>query len=109
MRPTASLINVARGEVVDEAALFAALRDKQIRSAAIDVWYQYPKDGQPRLPSRFPFEKLDNVILTPHSSAWTGRVVAMRFRDIAANIDRLVAGEPLVNQLKFARTSPPPA
>ncbi len=56
MRPTASLINVARGEVVDEAALFAALRDKQIRSAAIDVWYQYPKDGQPRLPSRFAFE-----------------------------------------------------
>jgi len=99
MRPTASLINVARGEVVDEAALFAALRDKQIRSAAIDVWYQYPKDGQPRLPSRFAFEELENVILTPHSSAWTDRVVAMRFRDIAANIDRLVAGEPLVNQL----------
>src|SRR5260370_35197535 len=99
MRPTASLINVARAEVVDEAALLAALRDKQIRSAAIDVWYQYPNDGQPRLPSRFAFEKLENVILTPHSSAWTDRVVAMRFRDIAANIDRLVAGEPLVNQL----------
>jgi phosphoglycerate dehydrogenase-like enzyme len=109
MQPTASLINVARGEVVEEAALFEALRDKQIRSAAIDVWYQYPKRGQPRLPSRFAFEQLDNVILTPHSSAWTDRVVAMRFRDIAANIDRLVAGEPLVNQLRFFRTSPPPA
>jgi phosphoglycerate dehydrogenase-like enzyme len=109
MRPTASLINVARGEVVDEAALYEALRDKRIRSAAIDVWYQYPKDGQPRLPSRFPFEKLDNVIMTPHSSAWTDRVVAMRFRDIAANIDRLVAGEPLVNMIRSARTSPRPA
>ena len=98
MRPNASLINVARGEVVDEAALYEALRDRRIRSAAIDVWYQYPKDGVPRMPSRFPFDKLDNVILTPHSSAWTERVVALRFRDIAANIDRLVTGEPLLNR-----------
>jgi len=41
------------------------------------------------MPSRFPFDKLENVILTPHSSAWTDRVVALRVRDIAANIDRL--------------------
>jgi phosphoglycerate dehydrogenase-like enzyme len=111
MRPTASLINVARGEVVDEAALYEALRDRRIRSAAIDVWYQYPKDGVPRMPSRFPFDTLDNVILTPHSSAWTERVIDLRFRDIAANIDRLVAGEPLVNvvQARSGRTSPPPA
>jgi phosphoglycerate dehydrogenase-like enzyme len=100
MRPTASLINVARGEVVDELALYEALRGRRIRSAAIDVWYQYPKDGVPRMPSRFPFDKLDNVILTPHCSAWTERVVALRFRDIAANIDRLVAGEPLVNLVR---------
>lgn len=100
MRQTASLINVARGEVVDETALYEALRDRRIRSAAIDVWYQYPKDGVPRMPSRFPFEELDNVILTPHCSAWTERVVALRFRDIAANIDRLVAGEPLVNVVR---------
>ena len=105
MRPAASLINVARGEVVDETALYEALRDRRIRSAAIDVWYQYPKDGAPRMPSRFPFEKLDNVILTPHCSAWTERVVALRFRDIAANIDRLVTGEALVNLVKDGRTS----
>jgi phosphoglycerate dehydrogenase-like enzyme len=105
MRPAASLINVARGEVVDETALYEALRDRRIRSAAIDVWYQYPKDGAPRMPSRFPFEELDNVILTPHCSAWTERVVALRFRDIATNIDRLVAGEALVNLVKDGRTS----
>jgi len=100
MRPTASLINVARGEVVDETALYEALRDRRIRSAAIDVWYRYPKDGVHRLPSRLPFEKLDNVILTPHCSAWTERVVALRFRDIAANVDRLAAGEPLINVVR---------
>ena len=100
MRPAASLINVGRGEVVEEAALFEALRDRKIRSAAIDVWYQYPRDGVEREPSRFPFGELDNVILTPHSSAWTDRVVSLRFRDIAANIDRLAAGEPLVNVVR---------
>jgi phosphoglycerate dehydrogenase-like enzyme len=100
MRPTASLINVARGEVVQEEALYEALRDRKIRSAAIDVWYQYPRDGVAREPSRFPFGELDNVILTPHSSAWTERVVSLRFRDIAANIDRLAAGEPLVNVVR---------
>src|SRR5712692_9630260 len=46
MRPTASLINVARADVVDESALYEALRDRRIRSAAIDVWYQYPRDGE---------------------------------------------------------------
>ncbi len=100
MRPTASLINVARGEIVDEAALYEALHDRRIRSAAIDVWYQYPKEGVARPPSRFPFGELDNVILTPHSSAWTSQVVALRFRDIAANIDRLAAGEPLENVVR---------
>lgn len=100
MRPTASLINVARGEVIDEQALYEALRDRRIRSAAIDVWYRYPRDGASCEPSRFPFAGLDNVILTPHSSAWTDRVVALRFRDIAANIDRLAAGEPLLNVIR---------
>src|SRR5262245_58645252 len=101
MRPTASLINVARGEIVDEQALYEALRERRIRSAAIDVWYQYPRDGGTRMPSRFAFHELENVILTPHSSGWTERVVALRFRDIAANIDRLVAGEPLCNVVTF--------
>lgn len=98
MKPTAALINVARGDVVTESALYKALRERRIRGAAIDVWYQYPRNGEPRvLPGTLPFHELDNVILTPHSSGWTSRVLELRFRDIAANIDRLVAGEPLVN------------
>ncbi|MEO7651243.1 MAG: 2-hydroxyacid dehydrogenase [Bryobacteraceae bacterium] len=100
MKSSAGLINVARGDVVDEAALYEALRSKRIRAAAIDVWYQYPRGGATVLPSRFPFQDLDNVIMTPHSSGWTERVVARRFVDIAANIDRLVAGEPLQNLVR---------
>jgi phosphoglycerate dehydrogenase-like enzyme len=103
MRSSASLINVARGEVIDEAALYEALCNRRIRSAAIDVWYQYPRDGGTRMPSRFPFDKLENVILTPHSSGWTERAVTLRFRDIAANIGRLAAGEPLCSVVRHAR------
>jgi phosphoglycerate dehydrogenase-like enzyme len=100
MKPTASLINVARGEIVDEKALYEALRERRIRSAAIDVWYQYPRKGALTLPSRYPFHELENVILTPHSSGWTERVLDLRFRDIAANIDRLASGEPLINLVR---------
>ncbi len=100
MKPTAALISIARGEVVDEQALYDALKLRRIRGAAIDVWYRYPREGEPCLPSALPFHKLTNVILTPHSSGWTERVLAMRFRDIAWNINRLARGEPLENLVK---------
>ena len=102
MKPTAALISIARGEVVDEQALYDALKGRRIRGAAIDVWYRYPRDGENCLPSSLPFHELDNVILTPHSSGWTERVLTMRFRDIARNINRLVRGEPLENPVKRA-------
>jgi phosphoglycerate dehydrogenase-like enzyme len=100
MKPTAALISIARGEVVDERALYDALSRRRIRGAAIDVWYRYPRDGETCLPSSLPFQELDNVILTPHSSGWTARVLALRFRDIARNINRLVRGEPLENPVR---------
>ena len=100
MKPTSFLINVARGEIVDEQALFAALQSRQIRGAAIDVWYRYPRDGQPAAPASAAFHALDNVIMTPHSSGWTDYVLESRFRDIAANINRLMRGEPLNNVLQ---------
>jgi phosphoglycerate dehydrogenase-like enzyme len=100
MRPDACLIQVARGEIIDEQALYDALSSRRIRGAAIDVWYQYPRHGKPCLPSRFPFHELDNVILTPHSSAWTDRVLEGRFTDTAENIERLVRGEPLRHMIR---------
>jgi phosphoglycerate dehydrogenase-like enzyme len=100
MKPTAALIQVARGEILDEKALYEALRDRTIRAAAIDVWYQYPSEGKPCLPSRYAFQDLDNVIMTPHCSGWTERVLERRFRDIAANIERLARGEPLQNLVR---------
>lgn len=98
MKPAACLINVARAEVVQEEALYQALRGRTIRGAALDVWYRYPKAAEPNpLPCNFPFHELDNVIMTPHSSCWTDRCFSQRFADIAANIDRLARGEAIEN------------
>ncbi|MBX3069464.1 MAG: hypothetical protein KF883_03050 [Thermomicrobiales bacterium] len=65
MKPTASLISIARGPIVDEAALVDALRSGQIRAAGIDVFEQ-----EPPAPDN-PLFTLDNVILAPHALAWT--------------------------------------
>jgi len=101
MRPSAVLVNVGRGAIVDEDALFAALKDKRIRGATLDVWYAYPsKDDLTVAPSKHPFHELDNVWMTPHTSAWTTGMVDRRWSEIAENLDRLARGEPLRYQLK---------
>jgi phosphoglycerate dehydrogenase-like enzyme len=98
MRPGAFLINIARGPVVDEAALFAALRERRIAGAALDVWWQYPSAAEPfRRGSLYPFHELPNVIVTPHNSGWTTGMVRRRWDEIAGNINRFVHGEALLN------------
>ena len=98
MKPTGLIINVARGPVLEEEALYNALATQQIGGAVIDVWYQYPnaKEKNPP-PSRFPFQDLDNLIMTPHNSGWTQEQIDRRWTFVAANLDRLARGEPLQN------------
>jgi phosphoglycerate dehydrogenase-like enzyme len=98
MKQGAFLINIARGQVVDEDALYAALRDGRLGGAAIDVWWQYPTPAEPtRRGSRHPFHELPNVIVTPHNSGWTGGMVRRRWDEIADNIARFVRGDSLIN------------
>ena len=81
MKPTAYFINVARGEVVDEPGLVRALEEGKIAGAALDVRATEP-------PGPGPFDRLDNVILTPHVAGFTHeaqrRVVAAVCRDVEA-------------------------
>ncbi|MEV0704898.1 2-hydroxyacid dehydrogenase [Saccharopolyspora sp. NPDC050389] len=100
--PDAVLINVGRGPLVDEEALYEALRDGVLGAAAIDVWYQYPTAGKTAEPSRFPFHELENVLMTPHSSGIARQTYTRRVADIAANIRRLAAGEPVQNVVAVA-------
>jgi phosphoglycerate dehydrogenase-like enzyme len=105
MKPSAVIINVARGAIIDEAALWEACRDRRIGGAVIDTWYAYPPQGADHaVPSRFPFRDLDNVILTPHASGWTEDLKARRCAGIAENLDRLARGEPLIRVVKAAST-----
>jgi phosphoglycerate dehydrogenase-like enzyme len=97
MKRSAVLINVARGEVVDEDALYEALAGATIAGAALDVWYRYPAAPGPTLPSRRPFHELPNVLMTPHVSGWTEGMLEARAAVIAGNIARIARGEAPVN------------
>lgn len=101
MRPDAYLINVARGPVVEESSLYEALREARIAGAGLDVWYQDPPPpGEVGLPATLPFQELDNVVLTPHYSGVTDETFRRRAAVIAANINRLAAGEAPANRLR---------
>jgi phosphoglycerate dehydrogenase-like enzyme len=97
MKPTAVLINVARGEVVVEDALYEALHRGAIASAALDVWYRYPSGGGPTHPGHRPFHTLPNVLMTPHVSGWTEGMMEARAAVIAENIQRVARGEAPAN------------
>ena len=89
MKPTALLINTARGPVVDEAALAASLRSGKLAAAAVDVLEQEPPvDGSPLI-------GLDNCIVTPHI-AWAARAPRVRLMEIAAsNLAAWLQGRPV--------------
>lgn len=85
MKPTAFLINLARGGIVDEPALIAALRNKKIAGAAIDVFLQEP------LPADHPFWAMDNVILSPHIGAFNADYIEQVLPFVKENMTRFLA------------------
>ncbi len=93
-----ALINIGRAPIVEEEALYEALRDKRIGAAAVDVWWRYPTPAEPNArPSNFPFHELPNALMTPHCSSATDGARDRRMDAIAGNLDRFVRGESLVN------------
>lgn len=98
MKRGAFRVNLARGPIADEDALYHALRDGVIGGAALDTWWRYPSAAEPEpRPSRHPFHELPNVIMTPHCLPRTEETIARRSREAARNIDRFARGEPLAN------------
>lgn len=100
MRPSAVLVNVARGAVVEEQALHDALNAGMIAGAGIDVWWRNPRDPDAPPPSHLDFTKLSNVVLTPHQSGHTAEVFTGRAQDITDNVDALADGRPLRNPVR---------
>jgi len=90
MKRGAVVVNIARGPVAREKDFYDALASGRIAGAAIDVWYQYPPEAS--FPSELPFQDLRNVIMTPHSSAWTEPTKRRRVAAIAAAINDFARG-----------------
>lgn len=86
IKPTATLINISRGGIVDETALLEALRTNRIRGAGLDVFATEPLD-----PSH-PFLQLDNVIATPHHAGVTTGTSRRRAQAVAENVARIAQG-----------------
>jgi phosphoglycerate dehydrogenase-like enzyme len=94
MKPSAYLVNVARAEIVDERALFEALRDGRLGGAALDVWYQYPQNEKQTLHgSAFAFHELPNAMVTPHLAGWTEATVERRIARMTEALTRHERGE----------------
>jgi phosphoglycerate dehydrogenase-like enzyme len=98
MRDNAVLINVARGPVVDEQALYEALSNNQIRGATIDVWYNYPESGKVHpQPSDFALLELDNIRVSPHNSGSTKETSERRWASVIDNLNRFARNDELRN------------
>jgi phosphoglycerate dehydrogenase-like enzyme len=93
MKPSAFLINVARGRVVDRAALWAALREQRLAGAGLDVFWDEPADPND------PLLALPNVIATPHVANMTLETIETIARVSAENIRRVQAGLPPEHQI----------
>jgi phosphoglycerate dehydrogenase-like enzyme len=91
LKPTAVLVNVGRGPVIDEPALVRALREQRIRGAALDVFEQEP------LPDGHPLYGLDNLLLSPHCADNTPGWLEAAMRAFVRNLERFRRGERLEN------------
>ena len=98
----AVLVNVGRGSIIDETALYEALTSGKLAAAGLDVWYNYPREVEERsdtLPSRYAFQDLDNIVMSPHKAGWLGREDDSRMVFIAQMLNAYATGKSMPNQV----------
>jgi len=105
MKPTSVLVNISRAQIVDEQALYDALKEKRIHGAGIDVWWRYPSQwrGTAIPPSDIPFHELDNIVITPHRAAYSENIQRELFLFAAKNILQFIRGETPLNIVDLER------
>ncbi|MBT5420431.1 MAG: hypothetical protein HOK80_06040 [Candidatus Cloacimonetes bacterium] len=89
------VINLSRGQIINEKDLYEALQNKLIQSAAIDVWYNYdpiPDEQNRKYPFHYPFHELENIVLSPHRAASPFDDLK-RWDEVIENISRLAKGK----------------
>jgi phosphoglycerate dehydrogenase-like enzyme len=87
------LVNVGRGSIVEEEALYRRLEDGTLRGAAIDCWYTYPQGSVVGAPSRYPVHELPNVVLSPHIAGFTAQAVEHNVEHAVENLASFLRGE----------------
>ena len=97
MKPSAYLVNIARGAVVDEPELVRALREGRIAGAGLDVFEQEP------LPDKSPLWSIDNALISPHVAGFTPRYDERAAALFVENMGRYLAGKPLLNLVDKTR------
>ena len=104
MSETALLVNVSRGSIIDESALFSALQNKTIGGAAIDTWYQAPNAKQSEVPpsAKHDFASLDNILMSPHRAGYAVGGFP-HLDDPIVNLNNLVSGKALINVIDTHR------
>ena len=100
--PGALLVNVGRGRIIDQAALYTALKTGAVLAAGLDVWYNYPSEPGMRQntpPADYPFFELDNVVMSPHRGGDSIDSGSLRMTHLASLLNDLERGEPVENQV----------
>lgn len=94
------LINISRGTIINEEALFKSLKEHHLAGAAIDTWYQYSSLEQKEvLPSKYDFQNLNNVVMSPHTAGYTDRALEENIKSVFDNIMKIYYGEEPENQI----------
>jgi len=99
------LVNVGRGPIVDQAALYMALQNHHLHAAGLDVWYNYPADLASRKrtsPADFPFRELDNVVMSPHRAGSTVESDSLRMIQLAELLSAAAARQSMPNRIDLA-------
>ena len=100
------LVNVGRGPIVDQEALYTALRDGHLLGAGLDVWYNYPLNEDARKhtsPADFPFHELDNVVMSPHRAGGTAESERLRMAHLAELLNAAARGDRIPNRVDLER------
>lgn len=98
----AVLVNVGRGAIVEQEALYEALRARRLRAAGLDVWYNYPPDAESRAdtpPADYPFHELENVVMSPHRGGSTDETGRLRMTHLARLLNALAREEEAPNRV----------
>lgn len=104
LKPTTILVNIARGAIIEESALYEALAQRKIYGAGLDVWWNYPEGDQTRChPGEHPWHDLDNLVMSPHVGGAHQDNEPARIQAVVELLNRIYAGDEESNLVDLSK------